>query len=271
MNTLKLYEKKIISDKEFPVQIFENKIKKKGVYYPLHWHEHLEMHYILKGKGIMYCNQKKFNVNEDTLVIINSNELHKGISNSTNFHSLVMIFEMDVFSKEIANHHVIFQTLINSDKKIKSLFLSIFKENFEKRFGYKLAMKGKIYELISYLIRNYVSKALSNKQNIIRTKNLTRLNTVIQYIQENYTSNITVKDLAKLIHLSEYRFSHLFKENIGQSPINYINEIRLKKAYNLLKQHDMSMLEICFAVGFNDYNNFGRLFKKYYGFPPSKV
>jgi AraC-like DNA-binding protein len=271
MHDLSLYEKKIIRDKEFPVQIFKNQTQKPGLYFLPHWHEHIELHYILTGEGIFYCNQNAINVKEGNLVVINSNELHKGFSNTLNYEALVMIFEMDAFSKEIADGNVIFQSLIQSDDKVTRLVASIYKEENEKEFGYKLAMKGKVYELITYLLRNYVVKSESARDNIRRKRNLNRLNIVMQYIEENYLEPITNQELAELLHVSEYRFCHLFKESLGQSPSNFINEVRLKKAYHLLEQKEMTIAEIAAAVGFQDYNNFGRLFRKYYGFAPSNV
>lgn len=271
MHDLSLYEKKIIQDKEFPVQIFKNRTQKPGMYVLPHWHEHLELHYILMGQGVFYCNQNPIHAEEGSLVIINRNELHKAASITYNYEALVMIFEMDTFSKEIAEGNIIFQSLIQSNQKIAELLSVIYQEEIEKEFGYKLAMKGKVYELITYLLRNYVVKNESTRDNIRRIRNLNRLNPVMKYIQENYSEPITNQELAALVHVSEYRFCHLFKESLGQSPSNYINEVRLKKAYHLLEQKEMTIAEIAAAVGFQDYNNFGRLFRKYYGFAPSNV
>jgi len=187
------------------------------------------------------------------------------------FDSLVIIFEMKDFSKEIAGFNVIFQSLIQDNKKIEEMILSIYKEEIEKKIGYKVAMRGMIYDLITYLLRSYVVESLSVKENNRRMKNLTRLNIVLQYIQTHYTETITIKDLAELIHLSEYRFCHLFKESIGQSPLSYINEVRLNKAHHLLEQKTLTVAEVATAVGFSDYNNFGRQFRKCFGYPPSHV
>ena len=271
MHDLSLYEKKIINDEEFPVQMFKNQIRKPGIYCPPHWHEHIELHYVLEGQGVISCNQNPFVVEEGSLVIINSNELHEGISKTKVFDAFVIIFEMDAFSKEIANYNVIFQSLIAGDSNIKELVANIYQEEMDKKFGYKVAMKGKIYELITYLIRHYVVDSLSDKENSKRIQNLARLNTVLHYIQCKYTDPISIDELADLIHLSEYRFCHLFKESIGQSPLNYINEVRLKTAHHLLEQKELTVAEIAAAAGFQDYNNFGRLFRKYFGYAPSNV
>lgn len=271
MHDLSLYEKKIINDTEFPVQMFTNHIRKLGNYCPPHWHEHIEMHYILQGQGTFLCNHKPFKVSEGSLVIINSNELHEASSQTKVFDALVVIFEMKDFSKEVANFNVIFQSFIAEDARIREILCSIDKEGLDKSFGYKLCIKGKILELITFLLRNYVVENLSDKENMKRRQNLDRLNMVIQYIQYNYTDLISMSTLADMVHLSEYRFCHVFKESIGQSPINYINEMRLKKAHYLLEQKMMTVSEVAAAVGFQDYNNFGRQFHKYYGFAPSKI
>lgn len=268
---LSLYEKKIIKDEEFPVQMFKNQIRSPGVYFQTHWHEHLELHYVLKGTGYFVYDRKNITVKEGSLVIFNSNVLHQGISEDKEFDALVIIFEMSAFSKEIADYNVIFQSLIEEDDRVQELLTSICKEDMERNHGYKLAIKGKLYELITYLFRNYVTESLSARENTLRLYNLGRINTVVQYIQENYSEPVTNRELADLIHLSEYRFCHLFKESMGKSPINYINEVRLKKAYELIKEKENSISEVAVKVGFSDYNNFGRLFRKYYGFPPSKV
>jgi AraC-like DNA-binding protein len=271
MRDLSLYEKKIINDAEFPVQIVTNHIRRPGVYFPAHWHEHIELHYVLGGQGSISCNRTPFLVNKGSIVIINSNELHEGVSLGEEFDALVIIFRMDAFSKEVANFNVIFQSMIPDDVILGELLESIYREELEKSLGYKLAMKGKIYGLITYLLRNYVVENLSDKENIKRIQNLERLNKVLQYIRDNYTEAITIARLAQLIHLSEYRFCHLFKESVGQSPLSYINEVRLKNAHLLLERKEMTIAEVAAAAGFQDYNNFGRLFRKYYGYTPSQV
>ncbi len=269
MHDMSLYEKKIINDKEFPVQMFKNQINWTGLYCPSHWHEHIELHYVLKGQGTFYCNHRPLHMEEGSLVIINSNELHEGMSLTKDFEALVIIFEMASFSKEVANFNVIFQSLIAADGNIRRLMEDIYREEVMKQVGYKMAMRGKLFDLITYLLRNYVVESLSDRANIRRIQNLKRLNMVLRYIQENYTEAIKIQTLAEMIHLSEYRFCHLFKESLGQSPLNYINEVRLKKAHHLLEQQDMTVAEVAAAVGFTDYNNFGRLFRKYYGYAPS--
>ena len=76
------------------------------------------------------------------------------------------------------------------------------------------------------------------------------------------TSRPPISCRADLIHVSEGRFSHLFKESAGMAPLQYINKVRLEKAANLLKRGDYTVAEVANAVGFSDYNHFGRLFRR---------
>lgn len=270
LNRMDLYEKKIIEDRDLPIQLQENRINHIGSYFSAHWHEQLEMHYIIQGEGVFYCGQTPHEVRPESLVVVNSNEQHWAVSKTHNFHVLVLIIDLDGFSREVAKNGIRFQELIQSDHQISSLYDVIFQEAKEKLPGYKLAMRSKIYELMTYLIRNYADND-RNAENPNLERNRQRLKQVLLFIRDNYTQPISNQQLASLIHLSEYRFLHIFKESIGMSPINYINEIRLNKAYHLLQQKDMSVTQVASAVGFQDFNNFGRLFRKYYGFPPSKV
>ena len=269
-NTMQLYEKKILSDEEFPIQMFLNQIRKKGRYFQVHWHEHIELHYVLDGVTKFHINQNTIYAKRGDLVVINSNELHEGSSETKKMDACVIIFEMEAFSYELTHQNIIFQTLIEKDEELKRMILGIYQENDQKRLGYKLAAKGMLLQLITYLSRNYAVQILSQSANSKRKRNLERLNTVIQYIQEHYTEPITNAQLAEHIHLSEDRFNHLFKESLGISPLHYMNEIRLKKAAYLLKKTELTISEAAIAVGFQDFNHFGRQFRKLYGCSPSE-
>lgn len=271
MQDIGLYQNIVIGDKEFPAQLLKNHILKKGVYFPSHWHEQAELHYILKGESFLYCNQKKYLVSPGDLLVINGNELHQGVCTTPVLDSLVLIFRMDDFSGEIAGQHLLFQPLIQKDNTIGALFCSLFEEDGQRQLGYKISMKGKIYELIVYLMRCYVSENLTEQESLRRKQNLRRLNAVLYYLEENYMHPISAQDMAGLVNLSPGRFAHLFKDIMGQSPGAYLNQLRLKKAYNLLKQGTLTSTEVAFAVGFSDYNNFGRQFRRQYHIPPSKV
>ena len=112
MQSLEFYEQKIISDSEFPVQMFVNDVDKKIWYFTQHWHEHIELHYVLEGRTILRLGQREILAREGNLVIVNSNELHAGYCDGTHMRVLVIIFDMVDFYRELADRNVIFQSLV---------------------------------------------------------------------------------------------------------------------------------------------------------------
>ena len=102
-------------------------------------------------------------------------------------------------------------------------------------------------------------------------KKLEQLNIVKQYIGNNYGKLIKNRELADLLCLSEDRFIHLFKECMDISPLQYINNIRLEKAMHLLKSGQYMVKEVAEEVGFDDYNYFGRMFRRKFGVTPTQV
>lgn len=271
MQTDAFYEEKILSDPEFPVQMHIDEFSEKIQYFQWHWHEHIELHYVLEGNPLLCLNQREITAGKGNLVIANSNERHAGYCDGSLVKVMVIIFEMEAFSKELAGKNIIFQSLIEKDDVIDNIMSVIYREYQERKIGYRLVCKGELLKLTAHLVREYVEEILTESESDKRRKRLERLNTVLEYIRTNYKEQISNKELAEIIHLSEDRFNHLFKESMGMSPLQYMNEVRLRKAMGFLKKGEGTITEIADSVGFTDYNHFGRQFRKYYGCSPSEV
>ena len=91
VQTLALYEKKILSDEEFPIQLFRNRSRQKGPYFDLHWHEHIELHYVVSGHTTIKLEQDEVLAHQGDLVVANSNILHEGFCDGTPMETLVEI------------------------------------------------------------------------------------------------------------------------------------------------------------------------------------
>ena len=271
MQSLDLYEQKVLSDPEFPMQMFVNRGDKKKRYISPHWHEHVELHYVLKGRTLLQVNQKEIPAEQGNLVIVNSNELHSGYCDGSYMEVLVIIFRMEDFSRELADRDILFESLIEKDEVIDGIMTVINEEIERKEVGYRLICKGELMKLMVRLARKYAVKILTECESDKRKKQLERLNRVLDYIRLNYPRKICNRELAELVYLSEGRFLHLFKESMDMSPIQYINEVRIKKAMNLLKKGEGTVMEIASSVGFTDYNHFSRQFRRYYKCTPSDI
>lgn len=96
------------------------------------------------------------------------------------------------------------------------------------------------------------------------------LDRVIQHMHLHFEQNRPVAFYAEMCHLSESRFAHLFKQVTGMSPKQYLLKIKVDAACRLLSSTTLSITDVALAVGIEDLNYFGRLFKKQTGKTPSQ-
>ncbi len=121
-------------------------------------------------------------------------------------------------------------------------------------------------KFLESFIRNLINKMeelKSEKRHFIVDK-------IIQYIDENYNLQLTVEDLSTKFSLSEFYFSRLFKEYKDVSFVDYLTEVRIKKAIEIMQNDNISIKEVSYMVGYNDPNYFSRVFKKVTGLSPSE-
>ncbi|MDR0938225.1 MAG: AraC family transcriptional regulator [Mediterranea sp.] len=107
-------------------------------------------------------------------------------------------------------------------------------------------------------------------QHVVRTSKSRRIAKVCDYIERNYESPIKLGDVAAMVNMSESAFSHFFKKKTRYTFIDYIINLRIAKACQMLAETTHSIAEICFQCGFNNLSNFIRIFKKKKGSTPSE-
>jgi YesN/AraC family two-component response regulator len=96
------------------------------------------------------------------------------------------------------------------------------------------------------------------------------LDSIAAFIENNYSADITREMLAKKVCMNKYKFSKIFNDKFGQSLKSYLNNIRVNKAAEFLKNYDLSIKDIAFAVGFESAEHFSRVFKESCNISPRK-
>ncbi len=97
-----------------------------------------------------------------------------------------------------------------------------------------------------------------------------RIQVVLDYIILHPTEKYTPTSMAEMAGLSKQRFSHLFKEQLGKSPMSYIKELRLTTAARKLLMNSDNVSDIAYSVGYEDPNYFIREFKAAFGYTPNQ-
>lgn len=106
--------------------------------------------------------------------------------------------------------------------------------------------------------------------NYIPTKNNEIVKKAIRYISQNFTSPLTLDEVASHVHLNPAYFSTLFKQSTGSSFKEYLNMVRVEESKHLLANTENSIIDIAMAVGFMDQSYFSKVFKKYTGLTPKQ-
>jgi AraC-like DNA-binding protein/mannose-6-phosphate isomerase-like protein (cupin superfamily) len=95
-----------------------------------------------------------------------------------------------------------------------------------------------------------------------------RMNKVFEFVVRNFTREITIREVANHVNLSQNSFSRYFSERTRKPFITFVNEVRLSNACKLLQENKRSVSEICFDSGYNNLSHFNRQFKKVYAVSP---
>lgn len=136
-------------------------------------------------------------------------------------------------------------------------------------------LAGKLYTeslanvLAIHLLRNYsgsvVKPALQDE-----ALNVLRLNQLKEFIEEHLGEDLTIADMAAVVHMSPFHFSRAFKTATGQSPHRYVTQRRMERAKMLLAVTRLPVAEVAYRVGFSNQSHFTAQFRKATGTTPKR-
>jgi len=134
------------------------------------------------------------------------------------------------------------------------------------QFAAPLSIKSALLDLIA----DYLNLAGSTQLSLPASPLGGKLQQVVQYIDRNLDCTMTVDNLARIVHLHPNYFSRIFRNHLGQSPIQYINRRRIDKAGILILTTSSTLSEIARQVGIHDIYYFSKQFKEQTGYAPSE-
>ena len=133
-------------------------------------------------------------------------------------------------------------------------------------------LKAQLMKMLLLIIRELSGEEMQEKQNSYNFESYNKsyvVRRIITYLDENYASKISLDKIAQNMYLSPVYISKIFKEETGESPINYLIKIRLEKARDILVSGEGGSIKaIANSVGYDDVYHFSKLFKKHYGISP---
>ena len=225
-----------------------------------HTHNHLELFYIVGGKGQFSIQDQLYPVNANNLVIINPNVTHTEVSlNAQPLEYIVLGIEGIELatSKDSNGQFNILDHFESAD--ISGCLRNILREMEQKNTGYEDVCQAYMEILIIRLMRN-TALAVPTEPKVITGNR--QCAAVRRYIDLHFKEALTLEQLAEDAHMNKYYLSHAFKREYGISPINYMITRRIEESKYLLAETDLSMTQIAQLLGFSSLSYFSQVFRR---------
>ena len=132
-------------------------------------------------------------------------------------------------------------------------------------------------ERLLTLIKILNDLALSNERTLLNAESYSlstnfkdneRIKLIFNYIRQNFSREVSLPDIASIIHMTPQSFCRFFKKSTKKTFVQFLNEYRMNHAIKLLIDTDLDIKTICYETGFNNLSNFFRVFKRTTGFTP---
>lgn len=252
--------------------------------FPPHWHEEIEIVYMLEGNMQIVLNNETYLLEPRDIFMIGRRNVHHFISPDEPNHSVIIQFGLSLFGpfSSIIRDCQFVSPLLGVSKKLdtnmdtrvhaalEEQILAMVQENEEKKEGYQMALKARLFDLMVIMIREVPMQHFSSREKNIRISRLKRLNRVLNYIDTNYDKKLTLSEVSDVANYSPYHFTRFFKDTTGMTFNEYLNSVRVKKAEEFLQDMDLPITEVAYMAGFNSIQTFNRVFKKSKGCTPTE-
>jgi AraC-like DNA-binding protein len=253
---------------ESGVHLYESK-HSKGHIIPEHYHDHFQILYALEGEGELSLDKETYEFSKDQVVLIVPQSIHS-IKARSKLTVLVLVFSkilgqdiesllLEVFKLQSTH----FQLDVVRASEVRQLLRKMLFEqtNYDPLCKYSSPIY--LFELLLILARN-------NKNKPVLHANDKRSNQMRKYIEANYFENITAESLSTTFNISPRYMNDIFKEKYHETPLQYLQKVRIDRAKILLSDTEKDIVSICFEVGYETLSTFYRSFRNLVGMSPNK-
>ena len=248
--------------------------------YGPHKHLRLEINHVKKGNCMMHLDNESINFVEGDTMIILSNVNHVFEAGSGGTTLMQLEFLPEIFSGFDLNFPGCIDGIglgsispFSEENKLIKIVNNIGIMRVVQRIVNELEGKNSYYQ---YLVVMYYAELLVliyryMSENYLPICQNDALKRAISFIRFNYHKDISINDVAIQADISERYLRSLFSQYLNISPLDYLNQIRINKSIELLRNTELSVKEICFQCGFQSPQYFSRIFKQQTGISPREV
>ena len=251
-----------------------------GGYHPLHWHEEVELLYLLNGESTIKISGTTYHMPKKQLIAIDSKQVHSTYCyDETSMYVCIHIlkeylkkwFPMIDFYEICCKPTEITDEVFADYREICSLMEDLTRIYMEDTPSFALEAEGITLQIMGRLLQNF---SVNNAKQVVESSDvltMNRIRDVISYVEEHFREPIPLQDIAGYLGLGREYFCRFFKKNMGISFLEYVNEIRVSHIYYDLVHTDQPISELIEENGFTNQKLFNKTFKRIYGKTPSAI
>ncbi|RAK04982.1 AraC family transcriptional regulator [Halanaerobium saccharolyticum] len=245
-----------------------------GWYFNKHHHSYFQIIYIISGSGSFYYQDLEKKLAKNRLFLIAPGESHKLAAGQKNTLKTLDI-KFEIKEVEFASRVKMAAGEYHDLPQIKNLLDQIWEEGRKKQDYYQELNNSFLLQILINILRvKSCSPAAENENyhsSVLKEKAKNQLcKKFINYIEENYSRDLFLKNIASELGYNQSYICQSFKENYNLTPMNFLYKYRVKKAAELLKNSGDTLTQIARKTGFKTVHHFNRTFSKYQGKPPGE-
>ncbi|WP_294270545.1 AraC family transcriptional regulator [uncultured Chryseobacterium sp.] len=245
-----------------------------------HYHPEVELIYVCKGSGKRQIGSNISYFSDGDLVLIGSNLPHCGLTNenTNNEYEMVIQFKPDFLGEAIWETPEM-QRIVSLLEKSKAGI--VFGDDVKKEVGKKILdmhESSSLDRLIRFLgILDELAltqdcRILNAGKYYLQTQveDNDRINVIFNYVKDHFREQMTLEEIADLANMKVPSFCRYFKKITNKTFTQFVNEYRITHSLKLLAEQPLSITEVCFESGFNNFSYFNKTFKEYVKKSPSQ-
>lgn len=254
-----------------------------GESYGPHCHLRIELNYVKKGSCRILLEEETVSFQEGDLMLIPSHVSHKFEAGKKGCTLMQLEFLPDIFwqvnslqplsaGQEDTSFASPLRSLseqkrllkIEDDLRIVQEIRSVINELQQQEEGYEYLVVLSYVELMVLIYRYASRRTFPTGMN-------SSLQEAVMYMRLHYSSEVSMADVAAHIGVSERYLRKLFSQELHTSPLGYLQQIRIDKAAELLRNTNLSVKEIAYLCGYHSSQYFSHVFKQYSGIRPQEI
>lgn len=231
----------------------------------LHTHPFSELFYVQSGSGSFQIEEEEYSIQKDDFIIINANIPHtEKSSDDQPLEYMAVGVDGILFSFAQEKEYTVFNCA-GEQGNLVLYMTAMLREMKERKKDYEYICQNLLQSVLLTLMRR-----ASFELKVAATTQISRECTKLKrYMESNYMHDLTLDTLAEYSHLNKYYMVHAFTRYCGCSPIQFLSQIRLQAAKELLAGTDYSIAQVAHSSGFSSQSYFAQCFQKSCGMSAS--